>query len=236
MSGGSMPQGDPAPIRVMIVDDHGVVRRGLRTFLGVYPDVEVVGEADDGESAVAQIAVAERSGTAPDVVLMDLSMPRLDGVEVTRLIRSRWPHVEVVVVTSFVEEARVQAALDAGASGYVIKDAAAEEIVLAVRAAHRGELMLDPAVTKLLMARARTGGGRTTSPGPLECLTDREREVLALVARGLDNRSIARELVTSERTARTHVSNILRKLGLASRTQAALFAVEHGLEQRGEQG
>jgi DNA-binding NarL/FixJ family response regulator len=216
-------------IRVLIVDDHGVVRRGLRSYLAIYPDIEIVGEAADGAEAVAALAMAEASGQLADVVLMDLVMSRMDGVEATRLIRTRWPQVEVVALTSFVEEARVMAALDAGASGYIIKDAAPVEIVLAIRAARRGEIMLDPAVTRRLMAARRSVAGNVH----WEALTPREYEVLALVASGLNNHDIARRLNTSERTTRTHVSHILRKLNVTSRTQAALFAVEHGLATPG---
>ena len=221
------PADGAARVRVVLVDDHAVVRRGLRSFLSIYPDIDVVAEAANGDDAIAVIAVAQSQGTLPDVVLMDLAMERLDGVEATRRIRSRWPEVEVVALTSFVDEARVLEALDAGASGYIIKDAPAEEIVLAIRAAHRGEMMVDPALARKLLTRGR----QPTARGPFAELTEREREVLGLVAQGLNNNDIARALTTSERTARTHVSNVLRKLGLASRTQAALYAVEHRLDE-----
>jgi DNA-binding NarL/FixJ family response regulator len=212
-------------IRVLVVDDHRVVRRGLQAFLDGEEDLEVVGEAGDGREALdvlARLAAAERR---PDVVLMDLQMEPVDGIEATRQIRARHEDVEVVAVTSFVEEERVHAALDAGASGYILKDAEPDEVAAAVRAAHRGELQLDAAVARRLMASLRA----PKRQDPAGELTDREREILRLVAAGKANKEIASELVISERTARTHVSNILRKLGLTSRTQAALWAVREGL-------
>jgi DNA-binding NarL/FixJ family response regulator len=157
---------------------------------------------------------------------MDLLMPEVDGIAATASIKSEMPDVEVVALTSFVEEARVTAALEAGASGFILKDAEADDVANAIRAAYRGEVRLDPAVAGLLARRVRE---RASAPPAQEALTDREREVLALVARGLSNKAIAERLAITERTARTHVSNILGKLGLASRTQAALYAVEHKL-------
>ena len=211
---------DPGPIRVLLVDDHEVVRRGLHAFLDGEPGLEVVGDAADGHRALAELAALDQQGRLPEVVLMDLKMEPVDGVEATRRIRERYTRVEVVALTSFGEEARVQAALAAGASGYLLKDADASEVVSAIRAAHRGELQLDPAVARRLMGAPEGPGAR---------LTEREREILRLVAAGRSNKEIAAELVVSERTARTHVSNILRKLGLASRTQAALWAVREGV-------
>jgi DNA-binding NarL/FixJ family response regulator len=214
------------PIRVLIVDDHGVVRRGLVGYLALFDDLQVVGEAADGAAALRAIrSLATGGGGPPDVVLMDLAMEPIDGVAATRAVRREWPAVEVVAVTSFIEEARVHAALAAGASGYVIKDAAPEEIALAIRAAHRGEVHLDAAVARRLMASLRPSGVED----PFGDLTEREREILALVAQGQSNKEIALQLAISERTARTHVSNILAKLGVASRTQAALLAVREGL-------
>jgi DNA-binding NarL/FixJ family response regulator len=212
-------------IRVLLVDDHQVVRRGLRAFLDGETDLEVVGEAGEGSEALDALERLAAEGRRPDVVLMDLQMEPLDGIEATRQIRARHDDVEVVAVTSFVEEERVHAALDAGASGYILKDADADEVAAAVRAAHRGELQLDAAVARRLMASLRAPHRQD----PAAELTDREREILLLVAAGKANKEIAAELVISERTARTHVSNILRKLGLASRTQAALWAVREGL-------
>jgi DNA-binding NarL/FixJ family response regulator len=214
---------DPSPserIRVLLVDDHAVVRSGLRTFFGLLDDIEVVGEAGDGVQAVAEARRLE-----PDVILMDLMMPAMGGIEAIAAIKRDRPETEIVAVTSFIEEEKVTAALEAGATGYLLKDAEAEEVAAAVRAAHAGEVHLDPAVTRLLAQRMRE---RRNAP-PVEPLTDREQEVLKLVAQGLSNKEIATALVITERTARTYVSNILGKLGLASRTQAALYAVEHRL-------
>lgn len=210
-------------IRVFLVDDHTVVRRGMRAFFDMLSDIEVIGEAADGQAALDELAVLEKTDDLPDVVLMDLLMPRLDGVAATAAIRGRHPGVQVVALTSFSEAERVHAALGAGAAGYLLKDAEADELAAAVRAAHDGEVHLDPVVarklTQLLVAPAHTA----------TALTSREREVLVLVARGKSNREIAGELVISERTARTHVSKVLVKLGLASRTQAALWAIREGL-------
>ena len=209
-------------IRVFLADDHGVVRRGMRAYLDLIDDIDVVGEAANGREVLDRIAVLEPTGQLPDVVLMDLLMPVMDGIEATRLLKERFPTVEVVAVTSFVAEAKVQAALEAGAAGYVLKDAEANELASAVRAAVRGEMHLDPAVARQLTAALRAPRvGAVT-------LTPREREVLALIADGRSNQQIATALVVSERTARTHVSNILAKLGVASRTQAALWAVREG--------
>jgi DNA-binding NarL/FixJ family response regulator len=212
-------------IRIVVVDDHDVVRRGLLTVLGGEPDLEVVGAAEDGMRALDLIARLDEREQRPDVVVMDLEMAPVDGIETTRQIRSRYDDVEVVALTSFGEEERVRAALEAGASGYLLKDADVDEVAAAVRAAHRGELQLDPAVARLLMSSLRGISRDDVS----SALTPRELEVLALVGTGRANKEIAAELSISERTARTHVSNILRKLGLASRTQAALWAVREGL-------
>ncbi|MGC9665069.1 response regulator [Planosporangium sp. 12N6] len=210
-------------LRVFLVDDHRVVRSGMRAFFDLVDDIEVVGEASNGREAVDRLAVLEPAGELPDVVLMDLLMPAMDGIEATRLVKERFAGVEVVAVTSFLEESKVRAALEAGASGYLLKDAEADEVAAAVRAAARGEVHLDPAVARQLTASLRAPRvGAVT-------LTPREREVLALVADGRSNREIAKALVVTERTARTHVSNILAKLGLASRTQAALWAVREGI-------
>jgi DNA-binding NarL/FixJ family response regulator len=213
-----------AVIRVLIVDDHKVVRRGLVGFLGTEPDIEIIGEAADGREALAQLAQLEVV-ELPRVVLMDLHMEPMGGVEATAEIRSRYEQVEVVVLTSFVEEEDVHAALAAGASGYLLKDRDADEVAGAIRAADQGELHLDPAVAKRLMSSMRA----SDHEDPAAELTDREREILRMVAAGKANKQIAAELVISERTARTHVSNILRKLNLSSRTQAALWAVREGL-------
>ncbi len=210
-------------IRVFLVDDHIVVRRGMRAFFDMLSDIEVIGEASDGQAALDELAVLDRAGGLPDVVLMDLLMPRLDGVAATAEIRRRHPDVQVVALTSFSEAERVHAALEAGAAGYLLKDAEADELAAAIRAAHDGEVHLDPVVARKLTQLLIAPGHTATA------LTAREREVLVLVARGRSNREIADELVISERTARTHVSNVLVKLGLASRTQAALWAIREGL-------
>jgi DNA-binding NarL/FixJ family response regulator len=207
-----------APIRVLLVDDHAVVRRGLRGFLDLQDDMEVVGEASDGAEGIARA-----DELTPDVVLMDLLMPNVDGITAIAAIRQRHPDTDIVAVTSFIEEDKVTAALEAGASGYLLKDAAADEVAAAIRAARAGEVHLDPAVARMLAERMRA---RRDEP-QVEPLTAREQEVLRLIGRGAANKEIAHELSITERTARTHVSNILGKLGLASRTQAALWAVEH---------
>ncbi|HEY1711721.1 MAG TPA: response regulator transcription factor [Solirubrobacteraceae bacterium] len=210
---------------MLVVDDHRMVREGLRSYLELIDDITMVGDASDGRSALDWLARAKAHGGLPDVVLMDLLMEPMGGIEATAAIKERYPGVEVVAVTSFVEEDKVHAALEAGASGYLLKDAEADEVAAAVRAAQRGEVHLDPAVTRQLTASLRRG----PSADPKALLTAREREILLLVAQGKANKEIAAALVISERTARTHVSNILAKLGLSSRTQAALWAVREGL-------
>ena len=212
-------------IGVLVVDDHAVVRRGLKAFLEKEADLEVVGDADGGEQALDRLARLDSEGRRPDVVLMDLQMEPIDGIESTRRIRARYETVEVVALTSFSEEERVHAALRVGASGYLLKDADADEVASAVRAAHRGELQLDPVVARRLMSSL---GDHDRSDSTAD-LTARELEVLSLVGAGKANKTIAAELDMSERTARTHVSNILRKLSLSSRTQAALWAVREGI-------
>ena len=212
-------------IRVMVVDDHAVVRRGLLAFFDSEPDLEVVGDADGGTRALGLLAELDAQGRRPDVILMDLQMEPMNGIESTRQVRARYNDVEVVALTSFAEEERVHAALEAGASGYLLKDADADEVAAAVRAAHRGELQLDPAIARRLMSSLRAAPPRDLS----EELTSRELEVLRLVGAGRANKEIAAELMITERTARTHVSNLLGKLGLSSRTQAALWAVREGL-------
>jgi DNA-binding NarL/FixJ family response regulator len=215
-------------IRVLLVDDHAMVRRGMRDFLELHDDIEVVGEAVDGADAVERA-----SELRPDIVVMDLMMPGVDGIEATSRIKGSLPDVDVIAITSFIEEERVVAAIEAGASGFLLKDAEADELASAIRAAAAGEVHLDPAVAGIVARRMRDGG---RSPGAgagdgIDSLTARERDVLVRVARGLPNRQIAEDLGITERTARTHVSNILAKLGLASRTQAALLAVQHGLDR-----
>ena len=212
-------------IRVLVVDDHRVVREGLRSYLELVDDIEMIGDASDGRAALDWLARANAGSSLPDVVLMDLMMEPMDGIEATARLKERYPDVEVVAVTSFVEEEKVHAALEAGAAGYLLKDAEADEVAAAIRAARRGEVHLDPAVARQLTASLRRG----PAARPKDLLTDREREILRMVAQGKANKEIAAELVISERTARTHVSNILSKLNLNSRTQAALWAVREGL-------
>jgi DNA-binding NarL/FixJ family response regulator len=211
-------------IRVMVVDDHAIVRRGLLAYVDTVPTLEVVGEAADGHQAVTQLHQRQTLGEPmPHVVLMDLQMPRMGGVEATAAIARAHPEVKVVVLTSFGEVERVHAALAAGAAGYLLKDADPEEVATAIRAAAVGEVHLDAAVARQLTRRMAAPQVGLTS------LTAREREILTLVAQGHSNREIADRLVISERTARTHVSNVLTKLQLASRTQAALLAIREGL-------
>jgi DNA-binding NarL/FixJ family response regulator len=211
-------------IRVLIVDDHGVVRRGMQAYLETLDDIDCVGEASDGQQALDRVGALAATGHPPHVVMMDLVMPRMDGVTATTALKQRFPEIETVAMTSFTELERVHAALAAGAAGYLLKDASAEAVASAIRAAHRGEVHLDPRVARRLTASLRSRASDTVAP-----LTTREREVLTLVAQGRSNQEIAQDLSISERTARTHVSSILTKLGLASRTQAALWAIREGV-------
>jgi DNA-binding NarL/FixJ family response regulator len=213
-----------ALVRVFVVDDHAVVRRGLRAYLESVEDMEVVGEAADGQEALEGIAALVTAEGAPDVVLMDLLMPGMDGISAIAAISQGHPELAVVAMTSFTQADLVHGALQAGAAGYLLKDAEADEVAAAIRAACRGEVHLDATIAKQLTRSL-------VAPGPhaVTALTDREREVLVLVAQGLSNQQIADSLVISERTARTHVSNILGKLGVASRTQAALLAIREGI-------
>jgi DNA-binding NarL/FixJ family response regulator len=209
----------PPRIHVLLVDDHAVVRRGLRGFLELLDDIEIVGEAENG-----RLAIDAARSLRPDVVLMDLLMPVLDGVAATAALKDELPDLQVVALTSFIDEDRVTAVIEAGATGFLLKDAEADEVAATIRSAHRGEVRLDPAVARILARRV----ARSRAPAsPEASLTDREREVLSLIAHGLGNQAIADRLGITERTARTHVSNILGKLALSSRTQAALWAVEH---------
>lgn len=210
-------------IAVMVVDDHAVVRQGLISFLGNVSGVRVVAQAADGQAALDELARMAAMDEMPDVVLMDLQMPRLDGVAATQAISSRHEHVKVVVLSSFGEVGRVQAALAAGASGYVLKDAEPDDITAAIRSAINDQVHLDPTVARRLTQRM------ITPEQGLSALTARERDILALVASGMSNKQIAAHLTISERTARTHVSNVLGKMHLTSRTQAALVAVQEGL-------
>jgi DNA-binding NarL/FixJ family response regulator len=207
-------------IRVLLVDDHGVVRRGLRGYLELLDDIEVVGEAENGLRGVELCAEL-----SPDVVLMDIVMPQLDGIGAITRIKAAQPGVQIVALTSFIEEDKVLAALESGASGFILKDADADDVAAAIRAAHNDEVHLDPAAARILAKGMR----HRVEQEPAETLTERELEVLSLVGHGRSNKEIATDLGITERTARTHVSNILGKLDLQSRTQAALYAVERKL-------
>ena len=204
-------------IRVLVADDHAVVRQGLRTFLELQEDIEVVADVADGRAALAAV-----SQYAPDVVLMDLVLPEVDGVEAIRRIASERPRTRVIALTSFLDDDKVFPAVRAGAAGYLLKDVEPPELVRAIRTVHRGEVLLHPAVAARLMGEYAAGGGGRER---LDSLTPREREVLRLIARGLSNKRIALELGIAEKTVKTHVSSILAKLGLTDRTQVALHAV-----------
>jgi NarL family two-component system response regulator LiaR len=206
------------PVRVMIVDDHAVVRSGLSAFLMAYDDLEFVGEAGGGTEAVAKC-----QDFAPDVVLMDLVMPDLDGAQTTKLIREICPHVQVIALTSYKEEDLVQAALKAGAISYLLKNVSAEELARAIHAAHAGRSTLAPEAAQVLI-RAATDPGRTDHG-----LTDRELEILGLMVDGLSNPDIATKLFVSRSTVKFHVSNILMKLGASGRTEAVSMAIHEGL-------
>lgn len=207
-------------VRVLIVDDHPIVRRGMRDLLETEPDIELVGEAVDGETAT--VAAAEWK---PDVILMDLVMPGMDGIEATRRIRAAQPGVRILVLTSFATDDKVFPAIKAGALGYLIKDTGPEDLIQAIHQTHQGKPTLHPDIAQKLLQEI--SGPREQPPTP-EPLTAREVDVLRLIAQGLDNQAIAAELVISVATVYTHVSNILAKLHLASRTQAALYALREG--------
>lgn len=207
-------------IRIVIADDHAVVRRGLTQLLSTFAEVELVGEAADGDAAVA-LCVALR----PDVVLMDLEMPGLDGIEATRRIKARVPEAAVVVLTSFADRERILQAIDAGAAGYLLKDVEPDELAKAIAAAARGDAPLDPRAARTIL------GDRRSAPPRAE-LSGREREVLALVAAGLPNKLIARRLDISEKTVKAHLTSVFRQIGVTDRTQAALWAERNGLTSR----
>ena len=216
---------DVDKITVLIVDDHQVVRQGLRTFLELHDEISVVGEAADGVAAVDMVRRLK-----PDIVLMDLVLPRLDGIAATREAKSASPGTRVIALTSFTEDDKVFPAIQAGASSYLLKDVSPDDLVEAIRAVHRGEARLHPDIAKKLMEQVaqQAGAEREVLAAPAD-LTDREREVVRLVARGCSNREIAQQLVISDKTVKTHVSNILSKVHLEDRTQLAIYAIKHGL-------
>jgi len=209
---------DSNRIRVVIVDDHAMVRRGLAAFLKVFDDLELIGEAANGEEAVKLVAIVQ-----PDVVLMDLVMDQMDGAAATRAIRQNHPHVQVIALTSFREEMLVQKALQAGAISYLLKNVSADELAAAIRAAHVGRSTLAPEAAEALVHAA------SRPPAPGYDLTARERDVLELMVKGLSNVQVAERLVVSQSTIKTHVSSILAKLGVASRTEAVALAIQRHL-------
>ena len=209
---------DPRRIKVMIVDDHPIVRDGLKSMLLAFDDLQLVGEAGDGNEALAQCGQ-----TQPDVILMDMVMPRMDGIAATRAILKQYPQMKIIMLTSFVEDNVVQNALEAGAIGYLLKNVPINTLAEAIRSAYAGQPALSPEATTALI-RAKTG---LLKPG--RDLSDREREVLALIVQGLSNEEIAEQLVISHATARHHVSACLQKLGAANRAQAAVLATKHHL-------
>ncbi len=230
----------PDPIRVLVVDDHAVVREGLRTFLELQDGIEVVGEAADGEEAVARA-----TELTPDVILMDLVMPHVDGIGAMRELRRRASASRVIVLTSFLDDERLMPALQAGAAGYLLKDVEPAELARAVRSACADEALIDPTVAARLLHtlsgdRNRDGGrgagGLVNAADAIDQLTRREREVLDLIALGHSNKRIALELGVAEKTVKTHVGHLLAKLGVADRTQAALLAVQSGLGGAGRVG
>jgi len=213
---------DEGPIRVVIVDDHAVVREGLRTYLDLSDEIEVIGEARNGREAVERARALK-----PDVMLMDLLMPEMDGIAATRGVKEVSPATNVIVLTSFTDDEHIMPALRAGATGYLLKDVSAADLVRAIEGANKGQAQLHPEVARRLMEQVSTPPRAEEPPGA--ALTPRELEVLRLIASGMSNKEIARELVLNERTVKGHVSNILSKLGLADRTQAALYAVREGI-------
>ncbi len=219
---------EPGVIKVLIADDHPVVRQGLRTFLGIQDDIEVVGEAEDGASAVTLAESLE-----PDIVLMDLKMPGADGLAALTELRARGVKARVLVLTSVTERGHVLPAVQAGAAGYLYKDVDPQALVQAIRAVNDGHVLFAPDAAEAML---RDGTAERDDDRGMAALTEREREVLVHIARGRSNREIARALVVSEKTVKTHVSNLLMKLGVQDRTQAALYAVRHGVGTSGAAG
>ena len=208
----------PTNIRILIADDHPVVREGLHGLLSIKPDFEVIGTAEDGEEAVLQARLLK-----PDVILMDLEMPRKNGLEAIKEIKANQPDVKILVLTSFTEDKKIFAALDAGALGCLLKDSSPQELIRAIRDVYQGQLTLHPAVARKMLHE------REKPEDPNSVLTDREIEVLKLVAQGVDNHEIADTLFISLPTVRSHISNILNKLNLSNRSQAVLYALRHNI-------
>jgi NarL family two-component system response regulator LiaR len=211
----------PSPIQVLIVDDHEIVRKGIRALLATKRDIKVVGEARDGAEAVTQAQTLR-----PDVILMDLMMPKMNGIQATHEITAGQPGVRILILTSFAADEQIFPAIKAGALGYLLKDSSPQELVQAIRQVFRGEPSLDPSVARKVLYEISTPPQKPLTPDPL---TAREMEILRLVAQGKSNKEIAGNLVIAEETVHTHVSNILNKLHLASRTQAALYALKEGI-------
>ncbi|WP_337098164.1 response regulator transcription factor [Paenibacillus sp. YIM B09110] len=225
-------------IKLLLVDDHQIVLKGISFFLTMQPDFEIVGEAGNGQEAVERADKLQ-----PDVILMDLNMPVMDGIEACGRITAQYPHIKVLVLTSYSDQSHVVPALQAGASGYILKDVEPEQLAEAIRSAHKGNIQLHPDIAGALLTQFKPqgqghdeaegifmGDGQVTDFQPAErheSLTPREKEVLQLIAQGLSNKDIAQSLVVAEKTVKTHVSNILGKLQLSDRTQAALYAVQH---------
>jgi two-component system, NarL family, response regulator LiaR len=208
-------------IRVMIVDDHAIVRKGIRALLATEKDIQVIGEAGDGAEAITQASLLK-----PDVILMDLVMPKIDGIGATKQITTQQPGMRILILTSFAADDKVFPAIKAGALGYLLKDTGPQELIQAIHQVYRGEPSLEPSIARKVLTELSTPQQKPLSPDPL---TERELGILRLIAQGCSNKEIAEQLVITEMTVRTHVSNVLGKLHLASRTQAALYALKEGL-------
>jgi DNA-binding NarL/FixJ family response regulator len=234
----------PQKMRVLIVDDQTLVREGFRKLLELEPDVEVVGTAADGEAALAVVEQLHQAGTLPDVILMDIRMPRMDGIAATKALRAKWPDAHIVILTTFDDVELIHAGLHAGALGYLLKDITAEQLAATIRTAAKGQVLLQPEVARKVFAALTPNAASNVPPLPsastqapssstaiplVEQLTEREREILTLVARGASNREIGEALFIAEGTVKNHMSSILGKLGVRDRTQAVLKAKELGL-------